>query len=80
MLASGVSDSKQIASGLGVHPFSLRSMTPLARRLNRQQSQEVADWLLVQEQGLKTGKIRATQEFPEELQAVLDQSVLLLTD
>jgi len=80
MMSSGASDSKAIASKLGIHPFSMRSMTPLARRLDKQKAQIVATWLLQKEQGLKTGTIRATQEFPEELQAVLDQAVILLTD
>ena len=67
---------KDIAEKTGVHPFALRSLQPYAQRMKSVDLRQFLDWAVAADRDLKTGGYRATDEAPEELQALIDGFIL----
>lgn len=75
-LDAGVVSSKEIAEETGVHPFALRSLQSYAQKIRRQELASFLRWAVESDIRLKTGQYRATDESPEELQALIDRFIL----
>lgn len=73
---SGIRSSKDIAEKSGIHPFALRSLQPFASRLKSDQIKTFLAWAVRSDRDLKTGRIRATDEAPEEIRTLIDQFIL----
>ncbi len=75
-LNSGMTSSKDIADSTGVHIFALRSLQPYARRAKDADIEKLLGWAVHADRDLKTGVIRATDEAPQELQALIDSFIM----
>lgn len=75
-LDSGVASSKEIAEETGVHPFALRSLLPYVQKSKTADINAFLRWAAESDVRLKTGLLRATDEAPEEMRALLDRFVL----
>jgi len=75
-LDSGVVSSKEIAEETGVHPFALRSLLPYVQKCKASDINAFVRWAAESDIRLKTGLLRATDEAPEEIRALLDRFVL----
>jgi DNA polymerase-3 subunit delta len=75
-LQSGITASQEIASTTGVHIFSLRSLLPYAKRMKGDDLSSFLGWVVHADRDLKTGIIRATDEAPQEIRALIDQFIL----
>lgn len=73
---SGMSASKDIADATAVHIFALRSLLPYAKRVKDADMKRFLDWAVHADRALKTGAIRATDEAPQELAALIDQFIV----
>ncbi|HVW67017.1 MAG TPA: DNA polymerase III subunit delta [Candidatus Peribacteraceae bacterium] len=73
---SGITSSKDIAEKSGIHPFALRSLQPFASKIKREQLETFVAWAAQSDRDLKTGRIRATDEAPEEIRVLIDQFLL----
>lgn len=73
---SGVTSSSQIAEETGIHPFALRSLLPYAQKTKTSDVHAFVRWAAESDIALKTGQLRATDEAPEEIRALLDRFVL----
>lgn len=69
----GMTSAKQVSDATGVHVFALRSLQPYASRVRSGVLYDFVTWAVRADMALKTGKTRATEEFPQELHAVIDQ-------
>ncbi len=72
----GMTSSKAIADKTTVHIFALRSLQPYAKRLSDKHLRTFLQWAVSVDRDLKTGVIRATDEAPQELAALVDQFIL----
>lgn len=75
-LQSGITASQDIANSTGVHIFSLRSLLPYAKRIKDADLPSFVGWAVHADRDLKTGIIRATDEAPQEITALIDQFIL----
>lgn len=64
---------KEIAERTGVHPFALRSVQPYASRCSAADLAAAVSWAVEADVRLKTGGYRATDESPQELQALIER-------
>ena len=71
-----MTNGKAIAEKTGVHPFALRSLQPYAARIKPQALRPFVGWAVRSERDLKTGILKATDEAPQEVQALIDQFIL----
>ncbi len=74
--SGGRVDQKQLAADLQIHPFAIRSLLPYAQRAKRPALQRFVDQTVDSDIALKTGQLRATDEAPEELLALIDRFIL----
>ncbi|MBI5156330.1 DNA polymerase III subunit delta [Candidatus Peregrinibacteria bacterium] len=74
--SGGRVDQKQLASDLQIHPFAVRSLLSYAQRAKRPALQQFLDQTVDSDIALKTGQLRATDEAPEELLALIDRFIL----
>ncbi len=65
-----------IAESTGVHPFAVRSLLKHAQRTTAKQLQSFVSWASECDIALKTGGIRATDEAPQEILALVDEFIL----
>jgi len=75
-LDGGVSSSKEIAEETGVHPFALRSLLPYVQKTKTSDLRTFLRWATESDIRLKTGQLRATDEAPEEIRALIDRFLL----
>ncbi len=75
-LDSGIVSSKEIAEETGVHPFALRSLLPYVQKCSASDVNTFVRWAAESDVRLKTGLLRATDEAPEEMRALLDRFVM----
>lgn len=75
-LDSGVMSAKEIAEETGVHPFALRSLLPYVQKTKSADVRAFLRWATDADIRLKTGQLRATDEAPEELRALIDRLLL----
>lgn len=75
-VAEGGKDNKAIAEETGIHPFAIRSIVPHASSVNRAKLQAFLEWACAADVELKTGGYRATDEFPQEIMALVDRFLL----
>ena len=68
--------AERIADAYGVNPYAARSMLRHARRLDTSRLQKLIVHAAAADIALKTGGVRATDEAPIELLALLDAAVL----
>lgn len=77
-LDDGLKQAKDIAERTGVHPFALRSIQPYATRCALTSLTAAVAWTADADVRLKTGGYRSTDEFPQELHALIDRFLLTL--
>jgi DNA polymerase III subunit delta len=65
-----------IAEETGIHPFAVRSLIQYSRRLNTQKTASFLHWTADADRALKTGGLRATDEAPQEIEALVDAFIL----
>lgn len=75
-IESHVTSSQEIAEETGVHPFALRSLQPYAQRAKIGELHSFLRWAVESDIRLKTGQYRASDEAPEEIQALIDRFVM----
>lgn len=68
-----------IMKNTGVKFGAIRSLMPLARRIDPVTLQAVVERFAEADTDLKTGNLRATAEAPQELEALIDRCLLSLT-
>ncbi len=73
---SGLHAATDIAESTGVHPFAVRSLLKHAQRTNSAQLRLFVSWATDADIALKTGGIRATDEAPQEILALVDEFIL----
>ncbi len=72
----GQRNPAKLASEYGVPFPSAKSLLPLAQRINRRALGRFLDWAADADIQLKTGGYRSTQEFPQEVQALVDRFIV----
>ena len=68
-----LSSPRDIAERTGVHPFALRSLQSYAASCSRMELERAVRWAVESDVQLKTGGYRATDEAPQEIQALIDR-------
>lgn len=76
--AEGVRSPEAIADAMGIKPGTARALLPLARRCDRAVLRNVVDRTVQMDLGLKTGSFRTTADSEEELESIIDRSLLLV--
>lgn len=71
----GNTNTQDIAKSCGMHPNTARSLTALARSYTKQRLQQFIHYIAESDVLLKTGGFKATDQSPEELNAVLDTRI-----
>lgn len=69
-------DQKEISQQFGIHPFALRSLMAAAKRADLPRLRAFLDQAVDDDIALKTGGYRASDESPQELQAVIDRFIV----
>lgn len=75
-IAAALQDGPVDAKELGIHPFAVRSLTPLARRAGLKGVTPIVRRVADEDIALKTGGYRATDEWPQEILALVDRFIL----
>jgi DNA polymerase III delta subunit len=65
-----------IAKEAGIHPFAARSIQPYARRAGLPAIAAFAERVVMDDIALKTGGYRATDEWPQEILALVDRFIM----
>jgi DNA polymerase III subunit delta len=73
---AGNHSATDIAESTGVHPFAVRSLMKHAQRTTAKQLQSFVSWAAESDIALKTGGLRATDEAPQEILALVDEFIL----
>ncbi len=73
---AGHRSAADIAESTGVHPFAVRSLLKHAQRTTTEQLRSFVSWAAEADIALKTGGIRATDEAPQEILALVDEFIL----
>jgi DNA polymerase III subunit delta len=73
---AGMNAQADIAEATGVHPFAVRSLVQYSRRLDAKKTASFVHWTADADRALKTGGLRATDEAPEEIEALVDAFIL----
>jgi DNA polymerase III subunit delta len=73
---SGIRSAADIAEATGVHPFAVRSLLKHAQRTTSAQLAPFVSWAAEADIALKTGGIRATDEAPQEILALVDEFII----
>lgn len=74
--SAGKKTAKDIADASGVHIFAVRSMQEYAKRADAESLAAFLTWAARSDKALKTGEIRATEEAPQEIRALIDSFIL----
>lgn len=75
-LEGGRKDARAVAEELQLHPLAVRSLLPYASRIDRGELRRFLEQTVDADIALKTGGLRATEESPAELLALMDQFIL----
>lgn len=73
---AGIRSQSDIAEMTGVHPFAVQSLMQYSRRLDVKKTTRFVHWAADADRALKTGGLRATDEAPQELEALIDAFIL----
>lgn len=73
---AGLSSGKEIADATGVHIFAVRSLQAHAKRIKQQDLHSFVSWAASSDRDLKTGALRATDESPQEILALIDRFIV----
>lgn len=73
---AGIHSQSDIAEQTGIHPFAVRSLAQYSRRLDAKKTARFVHWTAEADRALKTGGIRATDEAPQELEALIDAFIV----
>ncbi len=75
-LQSGASTAPQVAAKTGMSPYALRTLVPFAQRIDERRMETLLDRAVQADIDLKSGGVRATDEWPGELEALIDWIIL----
>lgn len=64
---------RDVAERTGVHPFALRSLQPYSARHSIAVFTRAVSWAVEADEGLKTGRHRATDDAPQELHTLIER-------
>lgn len=73
---AGIGSQADIAEQTGIHPFAVRSLVQYSRRLDANKTSRFVRWVADSDRALKTGGLRATDEAPQEIEALVDAFIL----
>lgn len=76
LVEEGETNPGAIASELHAHIAGVRAILPFARRVDRPFLIQILERVLEADKGLKTGIFKAPSEAPQEILALIDQSIL----
>ncbi len=75
-LDARITNAKAIADKTGVHIFALRNLQPYAHRVNNSSVRTFLSWAVQSEKDLKTGILKASDDAPQEIHALIDQFIM----
>lgn len=75
-IASALQEGPVDAKALGIHPFAARSLTPYARRAGVAKLKPFVGRVVEDDIALKTGGYRSTDEWPQEILALVDRFIM----
>ena len=78
-VADGMTNPQDIAKHCGISPMTARNLAKLARGYNKKQILNIITIVTDADIALKTGGYRFTADAPEELAAVIDNSIAAVT-
>ncbi len=78
-LEDGITAPPAITKSTGVNFGTVRTVLPLARKMNKTELDTVVSRFAQTDKDLKTGGYKSTVEAPEELLSIIDQSIVLLS-
>jgi DNA polymerase III delta subunit len=78
-LEDGISAPPAITKSTGVNFGTVRTVLPLARKIDKRELNAVVQRFAQTDKALKTGGYKSTVEAPEELLSIIDQSIVLLS-
>ena len=73
---SGITSPAAISKQFGVIFGSARALLPIARKFSKEEIKRIVDKVIGFDLHLKTGEFRATEQEPQELQSIIDRSIL----
>lgn len=73
---SGAASAGDVAARTGMSPYALRSLFPFARGIDTDRMRALLAKAAESDVALKTGELRATDEWPGELLALIDDIIL----
>lgn len=76
LVHGGVSSSEDIARQAGLSPFALRTLVPYAKKVSRETMEALLEKTVQTDRDIKTGQLRATEEYTEEIESVIDVFIL----
>jgi DNA polymerase III delta subunit len=73
---AGHRSAKDIADATGTHIFAVRSLQEHAKRAKGEKLKTFLVWAADADKDLKTGVLRTTDEFPQELRSLIDRFIV----
>lgn len=74
--SAGIRSQSEIAEATGIHPYAVRSLLQYGRKINVSKTTSFVHWVADSDRALKTGGLRATDEAPQEIEALVDAFIL----
>lgn len=78
-LDDGIAAPPAITKSTGVGFGTVKTVMPLARKINRANLKNIVSQFALTDKALKTGGYKSTVEAPEELLSIIDQSIVMLS-
>tara|TARA_Y100000310_G_scaffold83234_1_gene79904 strand:+ start:13342 stop:14304 length:963 start_codon:yes stop_codon:yes gene_type:complete len=78
-LEEGISAPPAITKSTGVNFGTVRTLLPLAKRMDRKKLNALVGAFAQTDKDLKTGSFKSTVEAPEELLSIIDNSIVVLS-
>lgn len=78
-LDDGIAAPPAITKSTGVSFGTVKTVLPLARKIDRAQLKNIVSQFALTDKALKTGGYKSTVEAPEELMSIIDQSIVTLS-
>lgn len=78
-LDDGIAAPPAITKSTGVSFGTVKTVLPLARKIDRAKLSNIISQFVLTDKALKTGGYKSTVEAPEELLSIIDQSIVMLS-
>lgn len=75
VVEAGETNPWKIAGIVRANPYGVKAILPFARTVSRERLRNIVQTAVEADQGLKTGRYKATSEAPEEILTLIDRSL-----